>query len=381
MYAVRIGLVGTASDSPPDSGGDSPERTIEQVDQEGGSLFAGRGYLWGLLGVILIVGLLGVYVLSSRQSQPPTPTTLPAQSEVTRWEQNQALPQPRFGLAVVAYDKHLFAIGGETATGITGEVGRFNPILDSWELIGEKPIPVSDVAAGVIGGKIYVPGGRIAETAVTNILEIYDPREDTWAQGASLPISLSAYAAVAFEGRLYVFGGWDGNRYLDTVFAYDPGQDLWEELPGMSTPRAYAGAAIAGERIYVVGGMNESGYLTLNEEYFPGQAVILGDQAWQSRAPLPEGRSKMGMVSIAGIIHLIGGEGGAAIGNALKYFPQNDAWEPFDLPVSESWSQQGVGVLETNLYGIGGLQNGTLAADNFSYKAIYTIAIPVFREQ
>ena len=59
---------------------------------------------------------------------------------------------------------------------------------------------------------------------------------------------------MAFEGKLYVFGGWDGARFVATVYEYDPGRDAWTARTPMPTARGFAGAAVAGGKVYVVGG-------------------------------------------------------------------------------------------------------------------------------
>ena len=89
----------------------------------------------------------------------------------------------------------------------------------------------------VLGGLIYVPGGRLASGEMTNVLEVYNPYQDTWSRKAPLPEAVSGYALVAFEGGLYLFGGWDGNKALADVYAYDPGLDQWEARADLPRPK------------------------------------------------------------------------------------------------------------------------------------------------
>jgi hypothetical protein len=67
-----------------------------------------------------------------------------------------------------------------------------------------------DINAVVAGGKIFIPGGKLASGEVTDRFEIYDPLNDNWEKGSPLAIPLSAYAQVAYEGKLELFGGWNG---------------------------------------------------------------------------------------------------------------------------------------------------------------------------
>ncbi len=85
----------------------------------------------------------------------------PARAEAARWSARAPLPEPRarFGLAVAG--AKLYAIGGETAAGITGAVSVYDPESNGWLAAAPKPVPVSNVSAVLLGDLIYVPGGSI----------------------------------------------------------------------------------------------------------------------------------------------------------------------------------------------------------------------------
>jgi len=168
------------------------------------------------------------------------------------------MPTARSGLAVAVYENQIYAIGGETPKGVTGVVERYDIETDTWDTLPSKPVPVTDIQAAVIGGKIYVPGGKLSSGSPTNIMEIYEPSKNLWKEGPSLPIPTCGYGLVAFEGKLFLFGGWDGQKYLNTVFEYNIDQDKWLERKSMLTGRAYLGATIAGGRIYVYIPENDS---------------------------------------------------------------------------------------------------------------------------
>jgi len=288
------------------------------------------------------------------------------------------MPTARAGLAVAVYEGKIYAIGGETDGGPTDVVERYDPRMDGWAALSAKPVPVADVGAAVIGGRIYVPGGRLASGAVTNILEVYDPVQGVWERRASLPVALSAYALAAFEGRLYVFGGWDGVRYVASVYEYDPARDSWAARTPMPTARGYAGAAVAGGKVYVIGGYDGTQALAVNEEYTPsrddGQGV-----AWVKRAGMPAGRYGAGVVVIADIVHILGGEGGDDRPAPLKYFVQRDEWQAFERPPVEVGSRLGLVSMETQIYVLGGRIGGIFTGQQQSYQAIYTIAVPMIK--
>jgi hypothetical protein len=292
-----------------------------------------------------------------------------------RWSEKADMLTPRAGFAVATYDSHLYVVGGETGEGISAEVERYDPGSNTWELLAPKPLAVADAGAAVIGGKLYVPGGRLASGALTGVLEVYDPRADTWEQRAPLLAPLSGYALAAFEGKLYVFGGWDGEEYSARVYEYDPGSDRWTERAPMPTARAFAGAAVAGGRIYVVGGTNGEPQAA-NEEYSPAEDTA-GANPWHERAGLPAGRYGMGVASIADILHVLGGTADEGPAEPLKYFPQQNVWQVFELPDHTVGAGLGVAVVEADLHLLGGSVNSAPTAEHLAYRAIYTVVLPI----
>ncbi len=244
-----------------------------------------------------------------------------------------------------------------------------------WEQRAKKPTAVADVGAAVVGGKIYIPGGRLSNGEMTDVLEIYDPASDTWAAGASLPDALSAYALAADEGKVYLFGGWDGGKALDTVYQYDPGTDQWHEMTPMPTRRAFAGAGVANGKIYVLGGWDGESALAVSEVYQPSRE---GSQEppWSNAEPMPEGRYGMGIASVVDIFYLIGGVSNQDVSGSLEYVPNTDIWQSFALPVSETWSRMGMVLSGPHLYLMGGELADAPTDQNLAYQAIYTVSIP-----
>ena len=331
--------------------------------------------LWvGALLAVLLVGSVITYELT-RHATPKVAIAapIPVPTAPSRWQELAAMPTARSGLAVAAYENRFYAIGGETTAGVTGMTEQYDVAANTWAALKPKPLPVTDINAGVIGGKIYIAGGRLASGGVTAVLESYDPGRDLWETHAALPVALSGYALAVFEGKLYLFGGWDGHKYLASVYEYEPDQDTWSARAPMPYARAFAGAAAAGGEIYVLGGYDGTQALDTNAAYLPSR------DAWQQRAPLPARRYAMGVASLADFIYAIGGIGdnGSTL-PPLQYVHQQDQWQTFENPPFLEWSYLGLVPLQTRLYAMGGHQNGIPVLQNLSYQAIYTIVIPVF---
>ena len=379
LYAIQVGL----SQSPDGRVAESAAEDLPVVAPIPFVVKRKFPFLWiGVLVAVLLAGVVLAFVfVRLRNAQALVPTSAPPKPATAaaplRWQKLAAMPTARSGLAVAVYDNKVYAIGGATTGGVTGVVEQFDETTGAWLTLASKPVPVTDINAAVVGGKIFIPGGRLASGALTAVLESYDPGRNLWETHAALPVALSGYALVAFEGKLYVFGGWDGQKYLASVYEYDPEQDTWLARWPMPTARAFAGAAIAGGSIYVIGGTAGGPALAVNEEYLPERDSGTANP-WLSRSPIPQARFAMGLTSIADIIYAVGGLGNSAAAlPSLQYLHQQDQWQTIENPPVQSWSNLGLAPLQTRLYALGGSQNGQPAAQNLSYQAIYTISLPI----
>jgi len=324
------------------------------------------------LAIIVLVGLAS-YVIWNSLRQTPVEVS---QSSEAQWQENPAMPTARYGLATAAYENLIFAIAGRTTNGETGIVERYNPELNSWDILSTKPTAVSDISAAVLGGKIYIPGGRMNSGEMTDVLEIYDTRLDQWSEGASLPVPVSAYAIAPFEGRIYLFGGWDGEKYLGNTYAYDPESDSWTPLAGMPTPRAYAGAGVVGRKIYVIGGYDGKKVLAVNEAFLP-DGIEDPLQAWEAHESMPTAGFAMGVSSVADSIYVLGGLEKPNLPRSEIYVYQEGAWNTLLASNPELGSNLGLVNLSAYLYAIGGLVKKTPSDINLSYKVLYTISVPL----
>jgi DNA-binding CsgD family transcriptional regulator/N-acetylneuraminic acid mutarotase len=387
LYAVRMGIVENPSIGLADENesadlsiaGKETTQASEPVTQLSAK---GLFRVLGIVGVLVIVALLFVV----RGANPLNPFSVLSNSpsedlsiEEQRWRNLAELPTPRINFASAVYESHLYAIAGESSTGIIGQVDRYSFEGDVWEMVSPKPVPVSEVSAAVIGGLIYVPGGRRLSGELTDVLEVYDPRQDNWEKRAALPLPLSGYALVAHEGRLYLFGGWNGQRYVDTVYTYDPGQDRWEKMSAMPTARGFAGAVSASGKINIIGGYDGAHALSVHEIYFPDRDKE-GDNPWMVGEPLPEGRYSFGVASVADTLQVVGGVGnGQEVITVLAYQPQTDSWQVVSESPSKNWAHFGFVTWGPYWFIQGGKIDGVFTGQNVSYQALFTISLPIVR--
>lgn len=334
-----------------------------------------------LFAIVIIVSAIFLRDVLT-QNSPPLPTSS-AQIQIedqgpVNWQLRAPLPAARSGIALVVADDLIYAIGGEAVYGVVGDVTYYDAVADTWQSGDNKPTPVKDIQAAVLGGRIYVPGGQMSNGSLYNGLEIYDPRQKSWSTGKAMPKALSAYSMVSFEGKLYLFGGWDGKQFVASVYEYDPEQDQWTERRELPNPMGYAGAVQANGRVLILGGYDGKQALADTYQYFP-EVNEAGGETFRKLKPLPQGRYAMGVASVADIIYVVGGMGDQPELPYLEYFVPLDNWIPFNPGEEFDWSNGGMAILGTDLHLLGGIGNGERLAQHLSYRALYVINMPVVR--
>jgi N-acetylneuraminic acid mutarotase len=334
--------------------------------------------MWITVGVISPLLILVILMIAFRfpPSFFPPPVT---ETDQPRWTTRASMPTPRRGLALASIEERVYAIAGESSGGVTDRVERYDLESDTWEELPAKPTAVTDVVAAVIGGKIYVPGGKLASGAISSKNEVFDPLTNQWSQAAGIPEPLSAYALAAFEGKLYLFGGWNGTTYVQSSYEYDPEIDVWMRLPDIPTPRGYSSAVVSGGKIYVLGGTNDDLILDVNEAFTPHQT---NNQSWEILDKMPQPRFKMGAASLADVVHIVGGvdQDNEAL-PSWQYLPMSGVWQEFETATGEPWLQLGATPVGTLLVAIGGDIRGQPSDKNMAYQAIYTMLLPLIRDE
>ena len=189
-----------------------------------------------------------------------------------------ALPEGRSRLALASDGKKLYAIGGETAAGVTDQVTIYDPRSNGWLPGARKPTAVSNAAAVFLNDRIYVPGGTTAQVAPPTCSKSTIPAPRRGRRAPRCPSPLAAYGLAALGDKLYLFGGWDGKRYRAETYVYDPATDAWAAAAPMPDRGLSWGPAAAKDSIYVVGGYDGKRELA---------SVLRYDPAAKARRPGP----------------------------------------------------------------------------------------------
>jgi hypothetical protein len=147
------------------------------------------------------------------------------------------------------------------------QVSRYDYTTNTWSNVAPLPVPLGQASIGAWNGKIYVAGGFIGGSSVTNALRIYDIATNTWSSGANMPTSpgVEAAAGAVVNGKFYVMGGDDFTNSLNTNFIYDIATNTWTmgaTLPDSRTNTSATAYIYFPGVIYVYGGVILPGFTT-----------------------------------------------------------------------------------------------------------------------
>lgn len=304
----------------------------------------------------------------------PAPVAQPGDAQ-NRWSTHAPLPTSRAGLALVPFERQLFAIGGVRGNNqATRAVEIFDTTTGAWSEGASKPSALTNIAGAALEGNIYVPGGCTNDGQASRVLEIYNPAADSWRDGAALPQPRCGYGLAAYQNRLYLFGGWNGKQFEDTIFEYTPADNTWQTLSRrLPQPAGFIGAATLGETIYLAGGYN--GETEFNQVY----AFVPKSGDLQAKAPLKEKRGGLGLISGGNNLYAIGGGWLHESSLNEKYDPASDTWTTFESPVNGQWRNLGLAVIDTTIYAVGGWDGD---AEEYmdsvvSYQFLYQLFLPL----
>ena len=228
-----------------------------------------------------------------------------------KWTEKAPMGTGRTGLAAVALDDTLYALGGTTSSETTNTVEVFTVGTGKWATGTPMNTARAYFGAAVVAGKIVAAGGFDNSGNALSSAEIFDPADPgKWTTVASMTTTRYEHCIVALGPLVYAIGGcatvFVPQVTLKTVEAYDITTNTWTTVASMTTTRtAMAAAAIAG-KIYVIGGYENcfSGTVKSVEMYDP--ATDKWTVVYSTNTP----RVRLAAVALGGSIYISGGEGG-----------------------------------------------------------------------
>ena len=245
------------------------------------------------------------------------------QGQGDTWTKKTNMHFQRRYLSTGVVNRRIYAIGGESDSGLVSTVEEYNPEADKW--IKKTDIPAKWYSsASVVNKKIYVISGESDEWVPVPTIEEYDPITDTWTRKAEIPTARRGLSTSAVNGKIYAIGGTSalGGFIFQKVEEYDPVTDKWTKKTDMPTARSDLTTGALNGKIYAIGGINAGGALSIVEEYDPAT------DTWARKTNMPSFRFNLTSCIVNGKIYVIGGQppGQGFLTTVEEYDPSLDKW-------------------------------------------------------
>lgn len=261
------------------------------------------------------------------------------------WEVLTPMVEARQYTCAGVVSSRIFVCGGWGGPQPVNTVESYDPHVGSWEAMPPMLVARWGAAAGVVDGRLHICGGLDEGRQPLSSVERFTPPsashrwlgtsrggggENYWEAVPAMAEPRGWPAASVLGGYLYVCGGRDEQREpLSSAERLGPSGRVWDALPRMSEQRAGAGAAAAAGRLYVAGGAFGSQMLRSAERYDPWAG------AWEALPAMQSRRAYVAAASIAGCLHVFGGsDGSQCLDSAEEFCPVRGTWLPL-LPMSE----------------------------------------------
>jgi Kelch motif len=168
------------------------------------------------------------------------------------------LPTTRSDLSAVTVAGRAYVLGGYDGNLPLAPVLRTSDGR-SFTSIGDLPVPFRYAAVATIGRMIYTFGGELANGLDSDAIQAIDTRGGRARVIGHLDRPLSHASAVVLGGRIYVLGGRSRENPTDEILSFDPSTEeirLAGHLPFPVTNAAAGGVGAVG---YLIGGLDAEG--------------------------------------------------------------------------------------------------------------------------
>jgi N-acetylneuraminic acid mutarotase len=290
-------------------------------------------------------------------------STQSADADRGAWRTAASAPTKRTEVAAAMLGNKIYVVGGfekpslnnVVNLSITPVLEEYDPSTDRWTNKAPMPVGLHHVGIAVTGGRMYVVGGYkqsgLSVWGPVATVYAYDPGTDSWAERAPLPTARGALSVAVHDGRLYAIGGYEGKANSAAVEVYDPVRDVWAARAQLPTARDHLASATASGKVYAIGGRLKGDYhrnLSVMEVYDPGA------DRWSRAADLPTARSGITAAEVGGRIYVFGGEGADGTFQENEAFdPAREAWQVM-APMPTARHGLGSAVMDGRIHVIGG---------------------------
>jgi N-acetylneuraminic acid mutarotase len=195
------------------------------------------------------------------------------------WSTKTPMPTARENYTGVVVNNKIHVLGGTSHGSTYSTLNKheiYDPSNNSWSTYSSTlPNSLSNFSAIALNNSIFIFGGRLYNSNLSDKTYILNLATSTWSIGASLPLGLKNTSCTSDSSYVYIFGGEFGSTSRTTYnLVYDPDNDMYFQEAPLPTPRHGTKAVCIGHKIYVIGGYNSTGILydnlvfSTNKKYY-----------------------------------------------------------------------------------------------------------------
>ncbi|XP_054161307.1 kelch-like protein 20 [Oppia nitens] len=151
------------------------------------------------------------------------------------------MSQERHGLALVAHNGFIYAIGGYNGNSLN-TMERYDTKTQQWQPMANMQNTRHFFGSASFMDKIYVCGGYGNSDGKS--CETYDTKTNQWTQIESMLLKRYGYKLIAFNDKLYALGGETKDGYTDKVEIYDYKSKQWYYTTSLPIKVGYFGATV-----------------------------------------------------------------------------------------------------------------------------------------
>jgi hypothetical protein len=247
------------------------------------------------------------------------------------WSAAAQLSVGRFGHSVTLLgDGRVFVSGGRNANSDPTLVHElYNPSTNTWSTVGSDVSRYLESAVLLSNGLVLRSGGLDTNTNNTNLAKLWSPSTLSSSATGSMVSPRYMHTLTRLQnGKVLAVGGYGVNfAPVATAEIYDPATGTWTSTVSMAVARnSHSATLLPSGKVLVVGGNSASGTTATAEIYDPASAT------WTAASSMSTVRnSHAAFLEDAGTVLVLGGYGSSgAVATAERFNPATGTWSATD---------------------------------------------------
>jgi N-acetylneuraminic acid mutarotase len=202
-------------------------------------------------------GFIGVWAIGGQGTSGLFDTLTRFSYDLDYTRRLAPLTTGRFLHGAVSLDRNIYLFGGRDFQEVL-EGYIFDPETETYAAMPALPSAQNGLAAIAVNGTLYAIGGANQFGLSVPHVRVYDPADRTWTDKRPMSVARSEAAVTRVGSDIYVIGG-ENNGALQTVEIYDTVANTWRNGPLLPEARKGAMATSMDNVVYVFGGVDSAG--------------------------------------------------------------------------------------------------------------------------